>query len=190
MTVHIQASLQSQMNSSLDRKSSLMHVVVLPTHKGRVQPWWSVIWIKLGLRADAQVAKLGRGSLLPTYCWLSCTLSIIYARQCQSHSFTETLHWFEWQKNWETVQMRFRNLEGWVSCYLRDFLCLPAQKVRPAGWHWNIFEEIFHCSLRFCGRELKRKANKELFSPHFSQSRRVCLDYPVDFFPSLISFQH
>ena len=47
---------------------------------------------KLGLRGVAQVAKLGRGSLLPTYFPLTCILSVIYTRQCQSYSFTEPLY--------------------------------------------------------------------------------------------------
>lgn len=43
MTVHIQASLQRQSNSSLVRKSSLVRAVVLPTHIGWTWPWWSCL---------------------------------------------------------------------------------------------------------------------------------------------------
>lgn len=43
MMVHIQLSLQGQLSSSLVRKCSLEHAVVLPIRIGWTLPWWSCL---------------------------------------------------------------------------------------------------------------------------------------------------
>lgn len=169
--VHIQASLQTQLNSSLTRKPSLVRAVVLPTQRALTPPGDLVC-------SFSQSESEGRCQMCPNQMKTVCSQPISHLCPIpDSHKAMPELQNYRtsvliWMTKWETVETScFRNLE---ELGRKEFKCL----LSPSRFSMSVFPEEISSFGRnlpslssFPWVRLRKKRNQGAIAPTLSSEK-------------------